>query len=153
MNILPSFRKKALFSRDENTRIVESIREAERQTSGEIRVYVERRCRFVDPLDRAAEIFWTLKMDQTQHRNSVLLYVAMKDHQFAIFADQGIHERLGNAFWQKEVDAMSRHFRELHYLEALIFVINDIGRALCEHFPFESNTDKNELPDDIVFGK
>ncbi len=75
----------------------------------------------------------------------------MKDHQFAIFADKGIHEKLGNEFWQKEVDAMSTHFRENHYIDALLLVIHDIGDALHEHFPFDPNTDKNELPDDIVF--
>jgi uncharacterized membrane protein len=145
-------KRKDFFSSEENARIVETIRNAERTTSGEIRVYIESRCRFVDPLDRAAEIFWTLKMDHTVHHNSVLLYVAMKDHQFAIFADKGIHEKLGNEFWRKEVEKMSRHFRENHYLDALVLVINDIGTALQTHFPYDPNADKNELPDDIVFG-
>lgn len=148
-----SLRRKDFFSAEENTRIVEAIRSAERQTSGEVRVFIESRCRFVDPLHRAAEIFWTLKMDHTVHRNSVLLYVAMKDHQFAIFADKGIHEKLGDKFWQKEVEQMSRHFRENHYIDALELVINDIGNALQTHFPYDQHTDKNELPDDIVFGK
>lgn len=145
--------RKDFFSATENARIVEAIRAAEQSTSGEIRVYIESRCRFVDPLDRAAEIFWTLKMDHTVHHNSVLLYVAMKDHQFAIFADEGIHQKLGNEFWQKEVAQMSRHFRENHYIDALELVISDIGTALQTHFPFDPHADKNELPDDIVFGK
>ena len=153
MRLLPSFRSKGLFSSDESARIVEAIRATEQQTSGEIRVFIESRCKFVDPLDRAAEIFWNLKMDHTVHRNSVLLYVAVKDHQFAIFADRGIHEKLGNEFWQKEVSLMTRHFRVNHYLEAILNVIYDTGQALHTHFPFDPNADKNELPDDIVFGK
>lgn len=153
MKLMPSFRWKSLFSADESARIVDAIRKAEQQTSGEVRVYIERRCRFVDPLDRAAEIFWNLKMDQTAYRNAVLLYVAVKDHQFAIFADSAIHQQLGNEFWQKQVNMMSRHFRENHYLEAILLVINDIGEALHTHFPYDPNTDKNELPDDLVFGK
>ena len=153
MKLIPSFREKSLFSADESARIVEAIRGAEQRTSGEIRVFIESRCRFVDPLDRAAEIFWNLKMDHTVYRNSVLLYVAVKDHQFAIFADTGIHEKLGNDFWLKEVNMMSRHFREHHYLEAILYVINDIGQALHVHFPFDPQADKNELPDDLVFGK
>lgn len=148
-----STRRKDFFSSEENARIVEAIRNAERETSGEVRVYIESHCRFVDPLDRAAELFWNLKMDHTLHRNSTLLYVAMKDHQFAIFADKGIHEKLGNEFWQKEVEQMSRHFRENHYIDALELVINDIGSALKKHFPYDHHADKNELPDDIVFGK
>jgi uncharacterized membrane protein len=153
MRLIPSFRSKSLFTADESARIVDAIRKAEQQTSGEIRVFIESRCKFVDPLDRAAEIFWNLKMDHTVHHNSVLLYVAVKDHQFAIFADTGIHEKLGNEFWQKEVNLMSGHFEENHYLEAILYVINDTGHALHAHFPYDASADKNELPDDIVFGK
>jgi uncharacterized membrane protein len=153
MKLIPSFKSKNLFDASESSRIVDAIRHAEQQTSGEIRVFIESRCKFVDPLDRAAEIFWNLKMDHTKYRNSVLLYVAVKDHQFAIFADAGIHEKLGNEFWQKEVALMSRHFRENHYLEAILKVISDTGNALQEHFPYDPKADKNELPDDIVFGK
>lgn len=153
MKLFPGFGDKALFSADENSRIVEAIRAAEMKTSGEIRLYIESRCKFVDPLDRAAEVFWNLKMDHTVYRNSVLLYVAVKDHQFAIFADKGIHEKLGNEFWKSEVSAMSSHFRQNHHLEAILLVIRDIGQALSLHFPFDPKADKNELPDDIVFGK
>lgn len=153
MNLLPFFRSKPLFSAEENQRIVDAIRIAEQKTSGEIRIYIESRCRFVDPLERAAEVFWNLKMDHTVYRNSVLLYVAVKDHQFAIFADKGIHEKLSNDFWQKEVSAMSVHFHDRHYLEAILLVIHDIGEALQQHFPYDPAADKNELPDDIVFGK
>lgn len=148
-----STRRKDFFSSEENARIVEAIRNAERETSGEVRVYIEKHCKFVDPLDRAAELFWNLKMDHTVHHNSVLLYVAMKDHQFAIYADKGIYEKLGNEFWQKEVQEMSRHFQENHYIDALMLVINDIGIALQTHFPYDPHADKNELPDDIVFGR
>src|SRR5215213_5498160 len=115
MKLIPSFKQKSLFTAEESARIVDAIRKAEQQTSGELRVFIESRCRFVDPLDRAAEIFWNLKMDHTAYRNSVLLYVAVRDHQFAIFADTGIHEKLGDQFWQKEVNLMSRHFRENLY--------------------------------------
>lgn len=153
MRFFPSFKSNSFFSSTENARIIQAIREAEQRTSGEIRIYIENRCRFVDPLDRAAEIFWGLKMDHTVYRNSVLLYVAIKDHQFAIFADEGIHEKLSSEFWQKEVNVMSRHFRENHYLEALLRVIADMGEVLHQKFPFDSASDKNELPDDIVFGK
>lgn len=153
MNLFPSLKKRGFFSAEDNTRVVGAIRKAEQRTSGEIRVYVESRCRFVDPLDRAAEIFWNLKMDHTEYRNSTLVYVAMKDHQFAVFADKGIHEKVGEAFWWNEVALMTEHFRKQHYIDALVQVIEDIGTALNLHFPYDRQTDKNELPDDIVFGK
>lgn len=148
-----SFRKKQeFFSEDEKQRVVKAIQEAELTTSGEIRVYIESRCRFVDPLDRAAELFWSLKMDYTQDHNAVLVYVAVRDHQFAVFADQGIHEKVGNEFWAKEVSEMKHHFRQNHYADAVIHVVRDVGLALQHHFPFNKDTDKNELPDDIIFG-
>lgn len=148
----PFLRKKEFFSYQEQQSILEAIREAEQETSGEIRVYVESRCRFVDPLDRAGEVFWGLKMDMTKDRNGVLVYVAMRDHQFAVFADQGIHEKVGQQFWDSEVAVMKEHFLKAHPADAIISVVKDVGAALQTHFPYDRTTDKNELPDDIVFG-
>lgn len=153
MRLFPPYRRRSFFTSVQNQCIVDAIKEAERQTSGEIRVYIESRCRFVDPIDRAAEIFWSLRMDQTDDRNAVLLYVAVKDHQFAIFADKGIYEKLGPEFWHREIDEMSRHFGEHRYTEALLYVIRDAGEALQQHFPYNAHADRNELPDDIIFGR
>ena len=133
-------------------RIVEAIRAAEKRTSGEIRIFVESRCRFVDPVDRASEVFFGLKMEKTEDRNGVLIYIAMKDHQLAVFGDQGIHERVGTAFWNDEVKKMLRAFNAENYVDGAISIINDIGEALLHHFPYEKE-DRNELPDNIVFGK
>lgn len=152
MALFPSFRKSDFFSAEEKKQVVEAIQAAELTTSGEIRVFVESRCRFVDPLDRAAELFWLLKMDYTKDHNAVLVYVAIRDHQFAVFADQGIHEKVGNEFWNKEVQAMNIHFKQNHYADAITQVVRDVGAALQFHFPFNRDTDKNELPDDIIFG-
>ena len=148
------FSKKVDFlSASEKEKIISAIKESERRTSGEIRVYMESRCRFVDPLDRAKEIFWTLKMDHTAERNAVLIYVAVKDHQMAILGDEGIHKKVGEVFWSTEIAKMRKHFQQQHYMDAMVLVIEDIGHALDEHFPYDSKSDKNELPDDIVFGK
>jgi uncharacterized membrane protein len=153
MSLFPFSKRKEFFSAVEKEQIVESIRQAEMQTSGEVRVYTESRCRFVDPLDRAAEVFWHLKMDATKDRNGVLVYVAMKDKQFAVLADEGIHQKVGQAFWNQEVAVMRKHFVNAQPAAAIVAVVNDIGQALKTHFPYDNATDKNELPDDIVFGK
>lgn len=150
---IPFAKRKEFFTVGEKAQIIEAIRVAEQRTSGEIRIFVESRCRFVDPLDRAAELFWSLQMDHTQDHNAVLIYLAMRDHQVAIYADKGIHEKVGEIFWKKEVIGMITHFRENHYADALLHVISDIGEALYIHFPYDRQSDKNELPDDIVFGK
>jgi len=147
------FRKKDFFKPEESEAIVDAIRAAEKQTSGEVRLYVESHCKFVDPLDRAAELFFALKMEQTAQRNGVLVYVAIKDRQLAIFGDKGIHEKVGDEFWEKEVAQMINHFNSENYAKGLARVITNIGEALRTNFPYQGEKDKNELPDDIVFGR
>ncbi|MGZ5219692.1 MAG: TPM domain-containing protein [Chitinophagaceae bacterium] len=147
------FKKKDFFTADEKKQIVEAVREAERRTSGEVRVFVERRCRYMDPLDRAAEVFFTLEMNQTHDRNAVLLYIAMKDRQLAVFGDEGIHTKVGTEYWNKEINLMIDKFDKENYGDGISQCVRDIGEALHHFFPFDNNTDKNELPDDIVFGK
>lgn len=146
------FPSKPFFTDEEEQRIVAAIRAAEKRTSGEIRVFVESRCSYVDAVERAAEIFYGLKMEHTEDRNGVLLYIATKDHQLAIFGDKGIHEKVGTAFWNKEVQKILSEFSKQHYADGIVTVVTEIGEALVAHFPYE-NEDRNELPDDIVFGK
>ena len=153
MSIFSFFKRNPFFSTEEQEKIAAAIREAEKRTSGEIRIFIESRCRYVEPLDRAAELFFGLKMDKTKARNAVLIYIAIKDHQLAIFADEGIHQKTGQQFWQKEVRLMLDDFNRENYAAGLVKVVSEVGEALYEHFPYDNASDKNELPDDIVFGK
>lgn len=147
-------RKKPFFSEEENEKIVHSIKEAEKQTSGEIRIFVESRCKYVDALDRATEIFNNLQMAKTELRNGVLFYVAVKDKQLAIFADKGIHEATGgDTYWQNAVKDIISVFSKDSLVAGICTSIYKIGQALKEHFPYDKDVDKNELPDEIVFGK
>jgi uncharacterized membrane protein len=150
---IPFFKKKPFFTEAEQQQVVRAIQAAERQTSGEIRVYVESRCRFVNPLDRAAEVFYLLKMEKTEAANAVLVYVALKDRQLALYGDKGIHEKVGDTFWNENVKIMLSHFNKKNYAEGLARIVTEIGEALRLHFPYNGDTDKNELPDDIVFGR
>jgi uncharacterized membrane protein len=149
----PFSKKKEFFSKEENEMIVAAIRDSEKQTSGEIRVFIENKCRFIDPLDRAKEIFFQLKMDNTEHRNGVLYYVALKDRQLAIFADSGIHNAVGEQYWKDVVNRILLFFNKENYAKGIQEGVLKIGKALKTHFPYESSTDKNELPDEIIFGK
>lgn len=144
--------KKPFFSPDENEQIVQSIREAEVQTSGEIRVFVESRCKYVDALDRAEEIFSKLKMEKTRLRNGVLFYIAIKDKQFAVFADSGIHTATGKKYWEQVVKEVTSHFSKENIVVGIVTCIIKIGQALKTYFPYDKEIDKNELPDEIVFG-
>jgi uncharacterized membrane protein len=146
-------RQQKFFSAEEETKIIDAIRTAEQQTSGEVRLYIERKNRFVDPLDRAAEIFLQLKMHETTDRNAVLVYIATVHRELAVFADEGIYNKAGRQFWNEAVHTMIKEFRKDNYAEGLVEVINKTGLLLKTHFPYDASTDKNELPDDIVFGK
>ena len=153
MALLSLFAKKTLLKEEDNNLIVDAIRSSEKRTSGEIRVFVESRCKFVDALDRAAQVFHTLKMEETTSRNAVLVYVAIKDQQLAIYADEGIYTKAGAGFWNNAVAAMLQHFNKKNYGKGIASVVTEIGDALQTHFPYDGQTDKNELPDDIVFGR
>jgi uncharacterized membrane protein len=145
--------RKPLFNETQQQQVVTAIQAAEQRTSGEIRVYVESRCRYVNPLHRAAEIFAGLNMEKTAARNAVLVYVALKDRQLALFGDQGINEKVGTAFWNQQVRNIIGHFNKADYAGGIARVVTEIGAALQTHFPYDKGTDRNELPDDIVFGR
>lgn len=138
-------------SEEDKKIIVQAIQEAEKNTSGEIRVHLENHCK-IDVLDRASEVFGTLKMHETKLRNGVLFYLAMKDHQFAILGDSGINQLVPEHFWEEIRDFMVAKFKEGKYAEGLSEGIKMAGHQLKAHFPYQAN-DRNELPDDISFNK
>lgn len=146
------FKKKSFFNEAQSQEIIRSIKEAERMTSGEIRVFVEHHCRFVNAIDRAFEIFGKLQMHHTKHHNAVLVYLALKDHQFAILGDEGIHQKVGDDFWKQELADLRKSFRENRFVEGIANCVLEIGESLKQYFPYESDGD-NELPDDIVYGR
>ena len=153
MRIFPWQKKKDFFTAEEQQQLIEAIQKAEQQTSGEVRIFVESKCRYVDALDRAQEIFFSLKMNETELRNGTLIYVAIKDKQAAVFGDEGIHQKVGQKYWEDEVKKMSSHFRNQKLADGICQGIFDLGEALKFYFPYNSGTDKNELPDEIVFGR
>ena len=106
MPFMPWFTKRPALPEAEQEMIINAIRASEKKTSGEIRVYFESRCRYVDPMDRAMQIFYKLEMDKTANHNAVLVYVAMLDRQMAIYADKGIYEKTGEILWNDAVNLM-----------------------------------------------
>ncbi|MGN6339486.1 MAG: TPM domain-containing protein [Ginsengibacter sp.] len=146
-------KKKPFFTEEQNEKIVNAIRDAEMQTSGEVRIFVENRCKYVDALDRAKQLFDNLEMGRTELRNGVLFYIAIKDRQLAIYADEGIHKAAGPDYWKNSVKDILSVFSKENITEGIIASISKIGQALKTYFPYEKEIDKNELPDEIVFGK
>jgi uncharacterized membrane protein len=144
-------RTRDFLSRLEHARIISAIREAESNTSGEIRVYIQRGKFDTDPLIVAQRKFQRLGMFKTRERNAVLIFVAPRAHKFAVVGDKAIHEKCGEQFWQHVVDGMRVHFQDEKFSHALTEAINEVGKVLARHFP-RTSANANELPDEIVEG-
>jgi uncharacterized membrane protein len=153
MRLFPWQKPKEYFNKDQQAQLVAAICAAEQRTSGEVRVYIERHCRYLDAIDRAQELFLELGMDRTEERNATLLYLATKDRQAAVYGDEGIHRKVGQQYWQDTVAGMLEEFRHEHLVAGICLGIGRLGEALHHYFPYDHATDRNELPDDIVFGK
>lgn len=141
---------KKFFSEDQKQSIQQAIANAELNTSGEIRVHIDDKCK-EDVLDQAANLFHQLKMDATELRNGVLFYLAVDDHKFAILGDKGINEKVPADFWNTIKEEMLALFKQQQFTEGLCKGIEMAGQKLKAHFPLQSN-DTNELSNDVSFG-
>jgi len=139
------------FQTADRERIVAAIKEAEKNTSGEIRMHIESVCA-EDVMDRAVHYFETLKMHKTALRNGVLFYLAYKDRKFAILGDAGINAKVPAGYWDNIKEAMLNHFKEGDYTGGLEKGILMAGEQLKVHFPYQKD-DVNELSDEISFGQ
>jgi uncharacterized membrane protein len=141
----------SFFTKEQQAQILASVREAEKETSGEIRVHIE--TSFTgDVLDRAAWVFKKLGMHKTDERNGVLFYLAVSDKKFAIIGDAGINEKVHDGFWDEISLLLQKNFRESKFTEGLAEGILMAGRQLKTHFPYNKD-DVNELSDEISFDK
>ncbi|MBY0426763.1 MAG: TPM domain-containing protein [Cytophagales bacterium] len=138
------------FTEEEKKQIVAAIQEAEKNTSGEIRLHVENNCS-TSPMVRAIKLFGKLKMNQTKQHNGVLFYLAVKDRVFTILGDKGINDVVPIYFWDNIKEEIEAKFKEGKFVEGLTQGIIKAGEQLKAHFPYQSD-DVNELSDDISFG-
>lgn len=134
-------------TKEEEQEIVEAIRMAEKETSGEIRIHIEKTTSKV-PFDRALEVFHLLKMDETQLKNGVLIYLAVDDHKFVICGDKGIDDLVEDDFWDSTKEAMAAQFKAGNFKQGLIEGITKAGTQLQKYFPFEEG-DTDELSNQI----
>lgn len=142
---------KTFFSKDQIKQIEDCIKSAEENTSGEIRVHIEDYCK-QDPSDRAKRIFEKLRMTKTELHNGVLFYLAVRDRKFAVVGDVGIHKNVPENFWNMVRDRVLEKFREEKYIDGLMYGITIAGTELKKYFSV-SSADKNELSNEVTFGK
>ena len=140
---------RSFFTAEQQEDIKQAIKHAELDTSGEIRVHIQKKCKG-DVLDCAAIIFRTIGMDMTDAHNGVLIYLALQNRSFAIIGDEGINAVVPADFWESTKSQMINEFREGRFTEGLIAGINKAGEQLKRHFPYQKD-DVNELSDEISF--
>lgn len=139
-------------SHKEQKAVVDAIMRAEKNTSGELRVHIDRLCQNEEVLDRAAWVFNELGMTHTERRNGVLIYIAADSHKFAIIGDAGINAIVPENFWDQAKEAMAKAFSEGRIAEGIVAAIETIGIQLREHFPWQTD-DVDELPNEISYGE
>ena len=135
---------------EDEKEIIAAIKEAELNTSGEIRVHIEHSCEG-DRFERAKEIFQKLEMHKTELSNGVLIYVAIDDHQLVILGNKGINNAVPKGFWESTRDEILSEFKKNNYKQGLINGILEAGKQLKQHFPYQSG-DVNELDNEISKG-
>ena len=138
------------FSKEEKEKIIQAIKDAEKETSGEIRLHLDLRCKG-EALEHAVKMFEKLKMHETQLRNGTLIYLAIQDHKFAIFGDEGINEIVPDNFWEDVKEEMRGLFVKGQFADGISRGIYLVGEKLKEFFPYQDD-DINELPNDISMG-
>ena len=139
------------FSQSDKNRILEAIQEAEKQTSGEIRVHADTKCSG-DPVQNAVAQFERLKMHETKDRNGVLIYIATEDRKLAIIGDQHINEKVSSDYWETTKNQLITAFKKGDYVTGITEAIADVGKKLKVHFPYLSD-DKDELTNDLSTGE
>jgi uncharacterized membrane protein len=130
--------------------VAAAIAAAESTTSAEIRVHLDARCPG-EPMPRAVAVFERLSMHQTAARHGVLVYVSVEDHKLAVLGDRGIHERVGQVYWDRLVQGVIAQLRERRHRDGLVHAVAEVGAVLRRHFPRRPD-DVNELPDPVSLG-
>lgn len=137
-------------TKEDEQEIVEAIRVAEKNTSGEIRIHIEKTTSKV-PFDRALEVFYDLKMNETELQNGVLIYLAVEDHHFVICGDKGINDVVSEDFWDTTKEVMAAQFKTGNFKQGLVDGITRAGEQLQHYFPWQVD-DTNELSNEISKG-
>jgi uncharacterized membrane protein len=139
----------AFLSAKEEKQIIAAIKEAEKNTSGEIRIHIDEVSE-TDVFIRAKQAFIILEMDKTKNHNGVLFYVSVKDSKFAICGDIGIDKVTPDDFWEEIKDTVISHFKRSEFVDGLVKGVEMAGESLKKYFPYKDD-DLDELPDEISY--
>lgn len=143
------FFKKRLVSQADEARLIKAIQLAELKTSGEVRVHIEKTCKG-DPLEECKKQFVKLNMHQTKDRNGILFFLAINSKSFAVWGDEGIHQKVSDEFWKSITDCAIGYFKQNDLMTGIEKAVELCGDKLKIHFPVETD-DKNELSNEISY--
>lgn len=143
------FFPRKFLTKEEGDRIINCIKEAENNTSGEIRVHFDKKLKD-DVKDEAVKTFFKLEMDKTKDRNGVLFFISPSNKVFAVLGDEGINNVVPDDFWNEEKQILETHFKNKKWADGLCFAITKAGEKLKKYFPIQEN-DINELSDEISY--
>lgn len=140
---------KKFLTEKETEQVANTIKEAENQTSAEIKLVVARHC-WIDIKSKAAHIFKKFGLDTTKQRNCVLILLITTNREFLIYGDQGIHEKVGQDFWEDTSNQVINKFEAGAFGDGICEGIKLIGEKLAYYFPYQAD-DKNEVSDEVAY--
>jgi uncharacterized membrane protein len=136
---------------EEKKQVDEAVKKAERETSGEIKLFIDRFC-WGKIEDKVLRVFRRLGLSRTKERNGVLIYLVTTNREFAIYGDEGINKKVPENFWDRIKDSMQEGFSRGDFGKAIAEAIETIGLQLKAYFPYRQD-DKNEISNKIEYGK
>jgi uncharacterized membrane protein len=139
-------------SDEEKAAVHEAVKQCELGSDGEVRVFIESKNAMMDPLDRAKQVFDQYEMENTAQHSSILIYIAYKHKEFAIFGDSTCIEKFPSNFWTQQSNVLRSFFSKQQYVQGIQACLSAINHEFLKHFSPPKQI-KNELPDDIIFGK
>lgn len=140
---------KQLMESLDQARVVQAIEEAEKKSSGEIRVHIQPSSHGREVRHEAEKTFERLGMTKTELRNGVLLFILSRDQKFAILGDSGIDEKVGEGYWEAIASELGNRFRAGEFTEGIVNAVERVGHLLAGHFPPSQRSDVNELTNEI----
>jgi uncharacterized membrane protein len=114
-------------------RIRAAIDAAERGTSGAIHVSLAKHVRG-SARGAAERVFQSLGYG-TPGSGAVLFFVVPSRREIVVLGGEGIHSKVGDAYWQQLVAEITKRAREEDLTAALVRGIAEVGERLTRHFP------------------
>lgn len=145
MNLLRRHSPRHFLTKEETKKLSDRVAMFETKTSCELVFHFRRRLGR-EPLVKNESLFYKFGLEKTKHRNAILITIAVTDHKFAIWADQGVIRHTGDGLWHHVTSLMSHLLKNGKRLQALFAAIEEAEAVLAKEQPhFASEKQENEI--------